>query len=75
MPDAAPAAPWRNLRAILKATDISAANLIFGTDGLTISHVAALARRDEGAQWACILCRFLDLFQRDHCTLSLEDNR
>ncbi|NYS10348.1 hypothetical protein PBR31_00039 [Xanthomonas phage PBR31] len=25
----------------------------------------------KGRRWACILCRFLDLFQRDHCLQSI----
>ena len=25
----------------------------------------------EGKRWACVLCRFLDLFQRDHCIRSI----
>jgi hypothetical protein len=26
----------------------------------------------EGKRWGCVLCRFLDLFQKDHCQLSID---
>ena len=43
------------------------ANAILGGDPMeTISFRAALARED-GAQWGCVMCKFLNLFQRDHC--------
>lgn len=35
----------------------------------TISSRADRARR-ERRRWGCVLCRFLDLFQKDHCALS-----
>lgn len=25
----------------------------------------------EGKRWACVLCRFLDIFQKDHCLKSI----
>jgi hypothetical protein len=38
----------------------------------TISQHAAQARLSKHI-WACILCRLLDRFDRDHCTKSLQD--
>lgn len=36
----------------------------------TISSVAGKAQV-KGERWACMLCRFLDLFQKDHCKNSI----
>jgi len=36
----------------------------------TLSSRAGKGMR-EGKRWACLLCRFLDLFQRDHCIRSI----
>lgn len=36
----------------------------------TISSVAGKAQV-KGERWACVLCRFLDLFQKDHCKKSI----
>lgn len=40
-----------------------------GSEDETISSRAARAQR-EGRRWGCILCRALDLFEKDHCTKS-----
>lgn len=46
-------------------------NVLTGGDSLeTLSSRAGKGQR-EGKKWACILCRFLDLFQRDHCARSI----
>lgn len=37
----------------------------------TISSRAAKAMQ-KGRVWGCILCRLLDLFERDHCAKSLD---
>lgn len=48
-----------------------ALNALTGGDpGETVSSRAGKALR-EGRHWACILCRFLDLFQKDHCLKSI----
>jgi hypothetical protein len=36
----------------------------------TLSSRAGKAQKNNRA-WACILCRFLDIFQRDHCAKSI----
>lgn len=49
-------------------------NTLFGGDpDETISSRAGKAMR-EGKRWGCMLCRFLDLFQRGHCDKSIEPN-
>lgn len=46
-------------------------NVLTGGDSLeTLSSRAGKGQR-EGKKWACYLCRFLDLFQRDHCARSI----
>jgi len=39
----------------------------------TISSRAGKAAR-EGKRWGCVLCRFLDLFEKNHCEISIEDD-
>ena len=36
----------------------------------TMSRRAALAR-NAGKRWGCVMCRFLNLFQKDHCDKAL----
>lgn len=36
----------------------------------TLSSRAGKALKN-GRPWACILCRFLDIFQKDHCLKSI----
>ena len=31
--------------------------------------------RDRGCVTSCVLCKFLDIFEKDHCTKSVERNR
>lgn len=46
-------------------------NVLTGGDANeTMSSRAGKGQR-EGKKWACILCRFLDIFQRDHCARSI----
>ncbi|NPT50712.1 hypothetical protein GNZ10_13490 [Ralstonia sp. 3N] len=46
-------------------------NVLTGGDSLeTLSSRAGKAQR-EGKRWGCYLCRFLDLFQRNHCERSI----
>jgi len=48
------------------------ANAAFGGDeDETISSRAGRAQI-EGKRWACILCRVLGWFERDHCRRSIE---
>jgi hypothetical protein len=49
-------------------------NAITGGDpGETISSRSAKARND-GRVWGCILCKFLNWFQKNHCDLALDPN-
>lgn len=41
-----------------------------GDEDYTISHRAALARR-EGRLWGCVLCKFLDELDQNHCEKSI----
>lgn len=46
-------------------------NAVTGGDGEeTISSRAAKAQV-AGKKWGCVLCKILDLFQKDHCKISL----
>lgn len=48
----------------------NAVSATFGGDGFTtISHRAGVAMKN-GKRWGCILCRFLDKIQTDHCERS-----
>jgi hypothetical protein len=42
-----------------------------GDPGETISSRAGKAM-NEGKPWGCILCKFLNLFQKNHCQLSVD---
>ncbi len=44
--------------------------LTFGDANETLSSRAGKAQQ-KGRRWACVLCRFLDIFQKDHCQLSI----
>ena len=45
--------------------------LLLGDPDETISSRAGKAMQ-EGKRWGCVLCRVLDVFQKDHCLKSLE---
>lgn len=45
--------------------------LAAGDPDETISSRAGKAAR-QGKRWGCLLCRFLSLFEKDHCNLSIE---
>lgn len=47
--------------------------VLAGDPDETISSRAGKARR-EGRIWGCLLCRFLDLFDRKHCEKSIEED-
>jgi len=44
--------------------------LTVGDPGETISSRAGKAMK-EGKAWGCVLCKFLNLFQKDHCLKSI----
>jgi hypothetical protein len=49
-------------------------NTIFGGDPQeTISSRSDKAMK-EGKKWGCIMCKFLSLFQKDHCQKAVETN-
>lgn len=51
------------------------ANTAFGGhEDETISSRAGKAAR-KGKRWGCLLCRFLDWFEPNHCELSIEPDR
>ncbi|WP_059412652.1 hypothetical protein [Cupriavidus basilensis] len=58
---------------LLIALDQGANTLLGGDPDETISSRAGKGQA-EGKRWACVLCRFLDWFERDHCTKSIERN-
>lgn len=56
---------------ILVAFDQLANAMMNGYPDETISSRAAKAAR-RGEPWACVLCKFLDLFQKGHCEKVIE---
>jgi hypothetical protein len=50
--------------------DESLNTLTGGDPGETVSSRAGKGLQ-EGKRWACVLCHFLDLFQKDHCLKSV----
>lgn len=42
-----------------------------GDPGETISSRAGKAM-NEGKEWGCVLCKFLNLFQQNHCQLAID---
>lgn len=58
---------------LLILLDETGNTLTGGDPGETISSRAGKAQA-EGKRWACVLCRFLDLFQKDHCILSINND-
>lgn len=51
------------------------ANVVFGGhEDETISSRAGKAAR-RGRRWGCVLCRFLDQLDPDHCEKSIEHDR
>ena len=55
---------------VLILIDEAGNTLTLGDPGETISSRAAKAQA-KGKQWGCVLCRFLDLFQKNHCQKSV----
>lgn len=56
---------------ILIAIDQLGNALINGNPDETISSRAGKAMV-AGKKWGCVLCKFLDWFQKDHCKKSIE---
>ena len=56
----------------LIALDQVANAILGGYPDETISLRAARERDLNGKKWACVLCRVLDWFEKDHCTLTVE---
>lgn len=55
----------------LIALDQTVNALLGGDPDETISSRAGKAQ-GEGKRWACVLCRLLNVFDRDHCVKSIE---
>lgn len=60
----------RYLMNILSALDRLANAITFGSGDETISSRLGKAQA-KGSHFACVFCRFLDLFQRGHCAKSI----
>ena len=60
----------RYVRRMLLATDEFLNALTGGDVGDTISERSARLR-DKGVLIGCIMCKFLDLFQKNHCDIVL----
>lgn len=56
---------------LLIAIDEFANALTFGSPDETISSRAGKAMQ-KGKTWGCVLCKFLNLFQKDHCQLAID---
>jgi hypothetical protein len=60
----------RDARWLLVRLDMCANFATGGQSGETISYRVAIAQR-KGTRFGCAFCRFLDLFQKDHCAITL----
>jgi hypothetical protein len=60
----------RYLRNLLVWLDEGGNALTLGDPAETISSRAAKAK-NAGKRWGCVLCRFLNWFEQDHCEKSL----
>lgn len=61
----------RWLRLLLAVDQLFNVALLNGDEDETISSNAGKRARD-GIGWACVLCRFLDLLDPNHCEKSVE---
>lgn len=57
---------------LLIAFDQLANTLLGGYPDETVSLRAAREKRINNKAWACVLCKVLDWFQKDHCALTEE---
>lgn len=62
--------PWL-LRVSIALDQLVQAGANSGMPGMTISARAGKAKR-RGKRWGCVMCRFLDLFERGHCEAALQ---
>lgn len=64
------------VRHVLVGFDMFLNTVVGGYPGDTISYRAAVAKA-HGKPFGCFFCKFLDLFQRGHCeiTLAFDDNQ
>lgn len=62
---------WFNLAVVF---DCLCNSIALGDPDETISSRSAKAR-NEGKEWGCLLCRFLNIFQTGHCDKALERNK
>ena len=46
-------------------------NVLMGGDANETMSSRAGKAQNNGRVWACVLCRFLDVFQKDHCEKSI----
>ena len=60
---------------LLIAFDQAVNAVLGGYPDETISLRVARERDLDGKQWACVLCRVLDLFQKDHCSRVITNKR
>ena len=61
---------WRYIMNWLRWLD-EGLNVLTGGDANETMSSRAGKGVKEGKRWACVLCRFLDLFQKDHCARSI----
>lgn len=57
----------RYVRRVLKGIDVFVNTVLGGEPRETISERSARLR-DKGLIVGCVMCRLLDVFERDHCT-------
>ncbi len=57
----------------LVALDQSVNTLFGGAPDETISSRAGKAM-NAGKKWGCVLCKFLDFFDKDHCLKNIEND-
>lgn len=59
---------------LLVAIDELVNAITLGDRDETISSRAGKAR-DEGKEWGCVLCRFLNIFDDGHCTKAVDKSK
>lgn len=60
-------------RRVAVALDVAVAAALWRSQGITISSHAAL-NAQRGKRWGCILCRWLDWLEKDHCAIALQSD-
>lgn len=58
---------------IFKALDRLLNAVTFGSGDETLSSRLG-KKQAKGSHFACVFCRFLDIFQRDHCARSINND-